>query len=157
MDKNYLIFGGSALLILVVVLLLVFGGREFFSGAPAGSVSPDVSQVVSPTPSSPVDASLSASVSVEAPIRDFVFTASNYKYSLSEIRVKKGDRVKIVLQNTEGMHDLRIDEFNVETRRLQAGEEQMVEFIASKAGTFEYYCSVGTHRLMGMKGALIVE
>ena len=156
MDKNYLIFGGSALLILVVVLLLVFGGREFFSGAP-GSVSPDVNQVVSPTPPSPVNASLSASVSVEAPIKDFVFTASNYKFSLSEIRVKKGDRVKIVLQNTEGMHDLRIDEFSVETRRLQAGEEQMVEFIADKAGRFEYYCSVGSHRLMGMKGTLIVE
>ena len=144
------------MLILVIAMLLMYGDRDFFSGAPAGSMSPDASQAASPTPSSLVDVSLSASVSVEAPVRDFIFTASDFKYSLSEIKVNKGDLVRIVLQNTDGTHDLRIDEFNVATRMLKAGEEQMVEFVADKTGTFEFYCSIGTHRQMGMKGFLNV-
>ena len=31
------------------------------------------------------------------------------------------------------------------------------EFTADKVGSFEYYCSVGSHRSMGMKGVLKVE
>ena len=159
MNKNFLIFGGSALLILVIALLLVFDGRDFFSGAPevSSNPSPSVSALVSPSESKEPELSPSPVASVQAPIRDFVFTASNFKYSLSEIKVNKGDVVRIVLQNTDGTHDLRIDEFSVATKMLKTGEEQMVEFIADKTGTFEFYCSVGTHRLMGMKGSLIVE
>lgn len=159
MDKNYLVFGGSALLILVIAMLLVFGGRDFFSGAPKVSLnpSPSVSALVSPAESKKPEASPFPAVSVQAPIRDFVFTASDFKYSLSEIKVNKGDVVRIVLQNTDGTHDLRIDEFNVATKMLKTGEEQMVEFVADKTGIFEFYCSVGAHRQMGMKGTLVVE
>jgi plastocyanin len=32
-----------------------------------------------------------------------------------------------------------------------------IEFVANKKGKFEYYCSVGEHRAMGMKGNLVVE
>ena len=87
----------------------------------------------------------------------FLVTAQNFSFSLKEMRVKKGDKVRITLTNTEGSHDLVIDAFNVNTGRLAAGETKTVEFIASKTGTFEYYCSVGEHRNMGMKGNLIVE
>ncbi len=158
MDKNYLVFGGSALLILVIVALLVFGGRDFFSGVPKVSLnpSPSVSALVSLAESKKPEASSFPAVSIQAPIRDFVFTASDFKYSLSEIKVNKGDVVRIVLQNTNGTHDLRIDEFNVATKMLETGEEQMVEFVADKTGTFEFYCSVGAHRQMGMKGFLNV-
>ncbi|KKT09719.1 MAG: Plastocyanin [candidate division WWE3 bacterium GW2011_GWB2_43_22] len=57
----------------------------------------------------------------------------------------------------EGTHDLRLDEFNVATKLLKAGETDTVEFTADKAGVFEYYCSVGEHRKMGMVGTLTVE
>ena len=42
----------------------------------------------------------------------------------------------------------------VDTKSKTSAE---VEFVASIAGTFEYYCSVGEHRAKGMKGNLIVE
>ncbi len=159
MNKSFLIFGGSALLILIIALLLVFGGRDFFFDAPKISLnlSPSVSALASPVESKNPEASPFPTVSVQTPVRDFVFTASDFKYSLSEITVAKGDVVRIVLQNTNGTHDLRIDEFNVATKILKTGEEQMVEFIADKTGRFEFYCSIGTHRQMGMKGKLIVE
>ena len=71
--------------------------------------------------------------------------------------VNVGDTVRITLRNTGGMHDLKIDEFNAKTKVLQSGEEETIEFVVDKAGTFEYYCSIGTHRQMGMVGTLTVQ
>lgn len=76
---------------------------------------------------------------------------------MSEIRVKKGDTVKIVFQNQVGMHDWRVDEFNAGTKVIQAGQQDTVQFVADRTGRFEYYCSVPNHRAQGMKGTLIVE
>jgi len=50
-----------------------------------------------------------------------------------------------------------IDEFGVATKQAQSPDTEVLEFTADKAGSFEYYCSVGTHRAMGMKGTLKVE
>jgi plastocyanin len=83
--------------------------------------------------------------------------ASNYKFAPTTLKVKKGDTVVINFKNSQGMHDFVIDEFEVKTSQLGEDEEEEVEFVASKTGTFEYYCSVGTHRKMGMVGKLIVE
>jgi plastocyanin len=81
----------------------------------------------------------------------------NFTFSPTEIKVKKGDTVKIVFLNKEGFHDWVIDDFNVRTPQIAAGKTAEVEFVADKSGTFEYYCSVGEHRQMGMKGNLVVE
>ena len=98
-----------------------------------------------------------SNVKANAPVKQFMVTASNFAYDLKNIAVKKGDMVVIVFKNAEGMHDLKIDEFNASTSQLQAGGTQTIKFVADKTGTFEYYCSVGAHRAMGMKGNLIVE
>lgn len=87
----------------------------------------------------------------------FSIDGSSFKFSVTEILVKKGDLVRINFKNNEGFHDWVIDEFSAKTKQLQAGESDAVEFIADKAGEFEYYCSVGQHRQMGMVGKLIVE
>ena len=76
---------------------------------------------------------------------------------LSWIGAKEGDMVKIVFKNMQGFHDLTIDGLNLKTKQIQAGEEESIEFVADKKGTFDYFCSVGTHREMGMVGKLVVE
>lgn len=80
-----------------------------------------------------------------------------FEFSKTEIKVKKGDTVKINFQSTEGMHDFVIDEFNAATKRVSPGEVTSTQFVADKTGTFEYYCSVASHRAQGMVGKLIVE
>jgi len=65
--------------------------------------------------------------------------------------------VKINIKNTDGTHDFVLDEFNVATKTIANGAEESVEFVADKVGSFEYYCSIGTHRAMGMWGTLKVE
>jgi len=81
----------------------------------------------------------------------------NFAFSQTEIRVKKGDKVRINFTSTEGFHDWVVDEFDAKTERVQAGSTTSVEFVATETGTFEYYCSVGSHRQLGMVGTLIVE
>lgn len=92
-----------------------------------------------------------------APVKSFTVSGKNFTFAPAEMRVKKGDRVKITFVNESGFHDLVIDEFNARTAQIGAGKTETIEFVADKTGSFEYYCSVGSHRQMGMKGTLIVE
>lgn len=90
--------------------------------------------------------------------KTFEIEGANFKFSVPEIKVKKGDTVKIVLTTTDNMqHDWRVDELDVSTEIVGNGETTEVTFVADKAGEFEYYCSVGQHRANGMLGKFIVE
>lgn len=80
-----------------------------------------------------------------------------FYFDPNEITVKKGDTVKIVLTSVDMMHDFVIDELDVQTPIIQSGDTGEVEFTATKAGTYEFYCSVGEHRANGMVGTLIIE
>ena len=55
------------------------------------------------------------------------------------------------------MHNFVIDAFNVKSNTIGSGETTTVSFTPDKTGTFEFYCSIGSHKQMGMKGNLIVE
>lgn len=84
-------------------------------------------------------------------------TGKNFAFSKNEIRVKKGQTVKVVFTSEGGFHDWKVDEFNAATAQVNTDGTSSVTFVADKAGEFEYYCSVGSHRQMGMVGKLIVE
>lgn len=87
----------------------------------------------------------------------FTVTGENFKFSPDQITVKKGDTVQIVFKNMGGFHDFVIDEFKVKTKQIQEGASETVEFVVDKVGSYEFYCSVGKHREMGMKGTLVVQ
>lgn len=89
--------------------------------------------------------------------KEFIVTGENYSFMPGTITVKKGDKVKITFKNIDGFHDFKLDEFGVATKKISSGQEEVVTFVADKAGTFEYYCSIGSHRAMGMKGAFVVQ
>jgi plastocyanin len=90
-------------------------------------------------------------------VREFDVIGSNYMFQPGLMRVKKGETIKIIFHNIEGLHDFRIDELNVATQLLEEKDTQTVEFAASKIGTFEYYCSVKNHKALGMTGKIIIE
>ena len=92
-----------------------------------------------------------------AVVREFTIEAKKFSFSPNEIKVKKGETVKITLKNADGIHDWKLDEFSAGTKTLQAGQEETIQFVADKTGVFEYYCSVGNHRQLGMIGTLTVE
>lgn len=80
-----------------------------------------------------------------------------FEFDMKEIRVNKGDRVRINFTNSQGFHDWVLDGYNVRTKQIQAGQTDSIEFVADKAGEFDFYCSVPTHRDKGMMGKLVVE
>lgn len=106
---------------------------------------------------SEVDASLDVPQELESVERVFTLDSFSYGYSENELRVNEGDTVTINLTNSQGFHDWVVDEFGAATAKIQAGDTTSVTFVADKAGTYEYYCSVGNHRAQGMVGTLIVE
>jgi len=94
----------------------------------------------------------------DANITTISVEGGNYYFKPDEIRVKKGDTVKIILNSVDGVaHNFVIDELNVTSQTISAGQTTQVEFIPEKTGIFEFYCNIGNHRQMGMKGTLIVE
>ncbi|MEK7588992.1 MAG: plastocyanin/azurin family copper-binding protein [Patescibacteria group bacterium] len=102
------------------------------------------------------DVNANVSVATGA-VKEFTVSGQNLSFSPSTLTVKKGDKVKITFQNSEGFHDWVVDEFGAATKQTKAPTTEVIEFVANKTGSFEYYCSVGQHRAMGMKGTLIVE
>ena len=114
-------------------------------------VTPDAEELAEPEPIVEEESGATSAV------QEFNLTAANFNYDVTEIRVTKGQTVRLNLRVEQGFHDWVIDEFNAAIRQLQAGESDSVEFVADQAGSFEFYCSVGSHRQMGMVGRLIVE
>jgi plastocyanin len=147
-----LIGGGLVLLIIVGVVGIMLASNKTAS-------TPENMKTTTPTaqPGTAMTQETASGSASEGTVKTFTVAAENFSFTLPEIKVKMGDTVKITLENKEGMHDWVIDEFNARTKLLKAGESDTIEFVANKVGSFEYYCSVGSHRQMGMKGNLIVE
>lgn len=153
----------------MVVIVLLVGGVLIFSQSKKAE-APESTQAPSNTssnenPQSNTNTNATVNVSVPpvgataavAPVKQFTVSGQNFSFTPSTLTVKKGDKVKITFKNVNGMHNLKIDEFNVGTQTIQGGAQETIEFVADKTGSFQYYCSVGTHRAMGMWGTLKVE
>ena len=149
--------------ILGIIIVVVVGAGVYYYSQNSPRTLPPIfpSDQVTPPPAdqtqSPAVTEPGPSTTPSAALQSFDISGKSFEFSRKEIRVKKGTKVKINFSSTGGFHDWVVDEFKVTTGRVNTGGAASVEFIADKTGTFEYYCSVGTHRQMGMKGTLIVE
>lgn len=153
-------------ILVIVLVLLVAGGWFFMQGGEKveAPVTTDTAKNLESEPSNDVglvDANVSLKTTTETTtttaVKEFTVSGTNYAFDPSTIKVKKGDKVKITFKNTQGFHDWVIDEYGVATKQTNAPTTEVLEFTADKVGSFEYYCSVGSHRAMGMKGTLVVE
>ncbi len=132
---------------IVIIVLLIIGGLAYYAMQP--SYTPQNSQNNSEN---------NGQNNVVAPVeKSFTVDGQNFSFSLTEIKVNLGDKVKITFNNVSGFHNFVLDEFNVKMDPFQGPGTREVQFVADKTGTFEFYCSVNNHRQMGMKGKLIVE
>jgi plastocyanin len=89
-------------------------------------------------------------------VKEVTITNDGYDYMPAEIRVNVGDTVRLTYENGGGFHDWVLDEFDAATQRITGGQSDTIEFTADRAGTFEFYCSVGNHRALGMVGDFVV-
>ncbi|MBG9791588.1 cytochrome c oxidase subunit II [Paenibacillus dendritiformis] len=79
--------------------------------------------------------------------------AKNFEFDQTEIRVKKGQTVKLTFENEQGIHGVEIPDLNV-----KLDQPGTTEFVADKEGTYEFKCSImcgSGHN--DMVGKIIVE
>lgn len=151
--------GGMNMVLMVAAIAVVLIGGFMLLNKPANQSSTEttpINDTMAPTGSSDTD---NESTNGESMVGDVVtvdMEAGSFYYTPKEIRVKKGQTVRINLTAKDMMHDLNIDELSVKSAIVKAGESTVVEFTASEVGSFEYYCSVGQHRANGQVGTLIV-
>lgn len=156
--------------LLVVVVLIGLGWYVYQGGAqvPTSSDVGDTVEDVMTNGSAGADVMMNQMPTMESPMtnemmvetvsaKTFNLTGKSFGFSQKEIRVKKGDTVTVNFESTGGLHDFTVDEFKAKTQQVESGMKTSTTFVADKTGTFEYYCSVGQHRKIGMVGKLIVE
>lgn len=85
-------------------------------------------------------------------------TASRFAFDPSTLEVTEGDRVRLVVRSSDGVHGVGIKKFKVSKVVPRGGAPVTIEFVASAAGTYELlcseYCGEGHE---GMKGTLLVR
>jgi plastocyanin len=154
--------GAVALIFLLAVVACGTEVPQQSKQTQVAPVAPAADIQVDTTPVPVFDGSSPSSPLTESSVKTFIVSGENFKFigngeDNPDIRVNIGDTVRIEFTSTSGFHDWVVDEFNAATERVSTGDRTAVEFVADKAGMFEYYCSVGSHRAQGMKGKLIVE
>ena len=83
--------------------------------------------------------------------KEFTVKAFKYGYSPEIITVNKGDKVRIIIDNTDALHGIRIPELNLKGNEI-------LEFTANKEGEFSWYCTnMCGEGHMQMQGKLIVK
>lgn len=134
----------------VVLVILAVVGYMNFKGK-------DVEMVEESTPKIEATATPTATITpTEVVNGEISVEAGSFYFKPNLIRVKKGEKVKLTLNAVSMMHDFNIDELGVKVPLTKNGTSSTVEFIPTKAGEFEFYCSVGSHRANGQVGKLIV-
>lgn len=152
-------------IIIAIVVLLAGGGAVLLAKKPTEPsltepvvvVENQTADTNTPAVEETTESTTTQSEITTPAVKEFTVTGSSYLFDPATITVNKGDKVKITFKNSGGMHDWKIDELGLATKKIKTGEEEVLEFVADKVGTFEYYCSVGEHRAKGMKGTLVVN
>jgi cytochrome c oxidase subunit II len=67
--------------------------------------------------------------------------AKQYEFIPNNITVNYRNRVRLELTTLDITHGFQLDEFNVIDVLIPPGETVVVEFTASRRGTFQFYCT----------------
>ncbi len=90
-------------------------------------------------------------------VKEFTIIASQWKFDPNSITVSKGDTVRLKIISTDVTHGITIPDYRI-NEYLTPGQTVNIEFVADRAGTFPFACSVSCgvgHT--GMRGKLIVN
>jgi plastocyanin len=99
---------------------------------------------------------------VDLPVEDVLLIAqrSTFNGTNPDVYVAVNVPTKLVVQNNDAVtHDLKVDASSnggitpINTAPLRSGQDFLTAIVASKPGTYEYYCSYHTQ----MKGHIISQ
>ena len=138
MSKNLLIGLGVFLAVVVVGFFLV------------RSPKPSVQNAQNSTPAT--------SSSTASPVKEINISAKEFAYTPSSVSVNVGETVKINLTNDgTTTHNLTIAELGVKTKDVNPGESDSVTFTPKTTGAYTFFCSIDSHKDLGLQGTLEVR
>jgi len=138
-----------------IAILVVAAGGYYFMNANKSTSAPISNEVAVPTSAPESESATTPSAMSE---NEITVEGGEFKFTPSEIKVKKGEKVKLTFKNAGNFpHDFVIADLNVTTKRIQPGETDTVEFTPEETGEFKFICGVGNHEEQGMTGVLVVE
>jgi plastocyanin len=145
MNKKFF-FSGLVVLIIVIGTIIFTDGKEIDNNPPDGP---------STTLGMPVPAPGTENVDEMTVSETIAIDSGAFFFSVKEIQTAVGETVKLDI-SSQGVHTFTIDELDVDVRTPH-GETTRVEFVATKKGTFQYYCAIPGHREAGQVGILVVN
>ena len=121
-----------------------------------GSESPADTELGTPAPGVDPD-TVVETVVVSSDVKQFGMVAKQWEFQPDTIRVTEGETVRLSIESIDVTHGFAIPDFGV-SERLVPGTTTEVEFVADKAGTYTFFCTVqcgAGHP--NMRGKLVVE
>ncbi len=89
--------------------------------------------------------------------RTFSVSARRYAFTPPRIEVSQGDLVEIAFRAEDIPHSFTVDDYRI-SKRANPGQTVTFEFLASRAGTFTFYCSLANdERCRETRGRLLVS
>ena len=147
------------IVILIIVIVFIAGlGYWMVSDQNKKAVPPVVPTPMSDNTSDAgmeVDGTEPDSTATNPDVNSIAIEASEYSFTPSDESVAVGDKVQVNFTNNGTTdHSFNIDELNVHSNILAPGESEVVEFTipAGAPAQYTFYCSVSSHRSMGMEG-----
>ena len=109
----------------------------------------------------------------DASVKTIEISAKKYEFTPSEIHVKVGEHVRLKVHSEDETHGVKLNlypegadksvvglqfDHPEDNGKVEKGVDQVLEFVATKPGTYEFKCAkvCGMHHGK-MKGELIVE
>lgn len=130
---------------LITIGILIFGGYYFYNS----KQNVQTPQEETKTVKEQVEISKARIIVVEG---------SEFEFSPTSITVEKGEKIMLTFKNIGKFpHNFIVDELGIKSKTINKGEEDSIEFVSEKSGTFAMYCGVGNHREQGMEGEVVVE
>ncbi|TAK35363.1 MAG: hypothetical protein EPO21_06580 [Chloroflexota bacterium] len=79
-------------------------------------------------------------------------------WSQREIRVKRGQTVRLRLTSEDVTHGFYVPDLGIDAGPISPGKFKTVEFTPERTGSFRFYCNIlCSHEHGGMIGQIIVE
>ncbi len=143
----------------VLVLSIFMVGCSSSSKPQAGNPEPgvgtgDTGSSVTPTETGNSD----GSVPDAGLVKEVHIDMFDFGFNQDKVSIKKGDHVRLVVTSSNGTHGIMIPGLGLSTGKVSPGEQEVLEFVAKEAGTFDYFCNVpcgSGHK--SMRGQLVVE
>lgn len=158
-------------IIIVIIAVIIIGGYFVFAGK--YNTSTPTSDPALPEVTEQKDAleanvpaqgetDIEETIVIDEPsvteVLEITIIGTEFAFSPSSITAQAGQQVIINFKNQgNAPHDLVIEGLGVRTAIIGGKQTDTIEFIAPASGSYTFFCSVGSHRSIGMEGSLNIE